>query len=610
MKLLMPMAVLLIPVTALAAPAVNYELSFDNATHHEARITVTYTDVGTEPLQLRMSRSSPGRYAIHEFAKNVYNVNVVDGAGNAMTFTRPNPYQWDVAGHDGTVSMTYTLYADHLDGTYSAVDLTHAHLNMPATLMWAKGYDDSHATLTFKPAADNWKVATQLMPTDQPYVFTSPNLQYLMDSPIELSDFSDRSWQVESNGELATIRLAIHHDGTEEDVDLYSEMAKKVIAEKIKIFGELPRFDNDTYTFIADYLPYADSDAMEHRNSTILASPTSLNEANFQGPLLSLSHEVFHAWNVERIRPQRLEPFDFEQANMTPSLWFAEGFTEYYCFIVVRRAGEMTVDEFAKAMAEYISVMVYAPGRNYASPQGMSMQAPFVDAATAVDPTNFDNTFISYYTYGADIAIALDLTLRSKFKDVTLDTMMRRVWELHGKTEQPYSGDDLRDALAHVTDDDGFAEDFFTRYIRGQELPDFSALLDNAGLTYRLANVGASSAGPVSFEFDGKAAIIQRNTIIGTPLYLAGLDRGDQVLAIDRLRINSQAQWDAALERYKPGDVATIHYIQREIERSAELTFDEDNTMELVTYESDERKLSRSQKAFRESWLGVDSDGG
>jgi len=609
MKLLMSIAVLLLPVAASAAPAVNYELSFDNAVHHEARITVTYTDVGSDPLQLRMSRSSPGRYAIHEFAKNVYNVDVVDGAGNSLTYTRPNPYQWDIADHDGTVSMTYTLYADHLDGTYSAVDLTHAHLNMPATLMWAKGYDDSPATLTFKPVADNWKVATQLLPTDDPYVFTAPNLQYLMDSPAELSDFSERSWEVESNGESVTIRLAIHHDGTEEDVDKFFEQAKKVIAEKIKIFGELPQFDNGTYIFIADYLPYADGDAMEHRNSTILASPTSLIEADFQMPLLTLSHEAFHAWNVERIRPQRLEPFDFEQANMTSSLWFAEGFTEYYCYVVVRRAGEMTVDEYAEAMAEYISVMVFAPGRNYASPQGMSMQAPFVDAATAVDPTNFDNTFISYYTYGTDIAMALDLTLRSTFKGVSLDTMMRRVWEVHGKTEQPYSSDDLRDALAHVTGDDDFAEDFFARYISGQELPDFAALLDNAGLIYRLANEGAASVGPVSFEFDGKAAILQQNTIIGSPLYVAGLDRGDQVLSIDRLKIQSQEQWDAALERYEPGDVATIHYIQREVERSAELTFTEDNTMELVTYESDDRKLSRSKRAFRTSWLGPDSDG-
>ena len=608
MKLLASITLWLMPAAVLAAPAVNYELSFDNAAHHEARITVTYTDVADEPLQLRMSRSSPGRYAIHEFAKNVYDVEVVDGAGNPLTFTRPSPYQWDVAGHDGTVSMTYTLYADLVDGTYSAVDLTHAHLNMPATLMWARGYDDRPSILTFRPAIDNWKVATQLLPTDDPYVFEAPNLQYLMDSPVELSDFSDRTWEVESNGEIATIRLAIHHDGTEEDVDIFFEQTKKVIAEQIKIFGELPRFDNGVYTFIADYLPYADGDAMEHRNSTVLASPTSLIEANFQWPLLTLSHEVFHAWNVERIRPQRLEPFDFEQANMTSNLWFAEGFTEYYCFVVLRRVGEMTVDEYAEAMADYISVMVYAPGRSYASPQGMSMQAPFVDAATAVDPTNFDNTFISYYTYGTDIAMALDLTLRSSFKDVTLDAMMRRVWEVHGKTELPYSSDDLRNALSHVTGDEDFAEEFFARYIRGQELPDVAALLDNAGLIYRLSNEGLASVGPVAFEFDGKAAIIQQNTIIGTPLYIAGLDRGDQVLAIDRLKIHSQEQWDAAMERYEPGNVATIHYIQREIERSAELTFVEDNTMELVTYESDDQKLSRSKRRFRESWLGPEDD--
>lgn len=608
MKILTLIAVLLLPFAALAAPAIIYQLSFDNAVHHEARITVTYTDIADAPLQLRMSRSSPGRYAIHEFAKNVYDVKVVDGAGKRLSFTRPSPYQWDVAGHDGTVSMTYTLYADHLDGTYSAVDLTHAHLNMPATLMWARGYDDRPVSLTFKPVNEDWKVATQLFPTDDPYVFSAPNLQYLMDSPVELSNFSERSWELESNGESATIRLAIHHDGSEEDVDLFFEQTKKVIAETIRIFGELPKFENGVYTFIADYLPYADDDAMEHRNSTILASSVSLIEADFQDPLLTLSHEVFHAWNVERIRPQRLEPFDFEQANMTSNLWFAEGFTEYYCFVILRRVGEMTVDEYAEAMADYISVIMQAPGRSYASPQGMSLQAPFVDAATAVDPTNFDNTFISYYTYGADIAMALDLTLRTTFKNVTLDTMMRRVWEVHGKTERPYSSDDLRDALAHVTGDEDFAEDFFARYIRGSQLPDFAALLDHAGLIYRLANEDEASVGPVTFEFDGKAAIIQDNTIIGTPLYVAGLDRGDQILAIDRLKIHSQEQWDAALERYEPGDVATIHYIQREIERSAELKFIEDNKMELVTYESDEKKLSCSKQAFRTRWLGPASE--
>jgi predicted metalloprotease with PDZ domain len=188
-------ALLTLPFTAWAQSPVEYVVSFDNAVHHEARISVTWRDIGDEPLQMRMSRSSPGRYAIHEFAKNVYAVSVVDGKGNPLTFARPSPYQWDVAGHDGTVTVTYTLYADRAGGTYSGIDLTHAHLNAPATFMWARGFDDRPIRITFRPKDENWKVATQLPPTADPYVFTAPNLQYFMDSPTELSDFAERSWQ-------------------------------------------------------------------------------------------------------------------------------------------------------------------------------------------------------------------------------------------------------------------------------------------------------------------------------------------------------------------------------------------------------------------------------
>ncbi len=183
------------PVWAQSAP-VEYDLSFDNAVHHEARITVTYRDVGRGPLRLRMSRSSPGRYAIHEFAKNVYSVSAVDGAGRPLTVDRTEPYGWVVGGHDGTVSVTYTLYGDRADGTYAQIDATHAHLNMPATLMWAVGFDDQPVTVRFRPFDPRWEVATQLQPTGDPYVYRAPNLQYLMDSPVELSDFMRRVWRV------------------------------------------------------------------------------------------------------------------------------------------------------------------------------------------------------------------------------------------------------------------------------------------------------------------------------------------------------------------------------------------------------------------------------
>ena len=154
MKLFECVILLLLSTVAFSQSPVEYDVSFDNAVHHEARITVTWRNIGSEPLQMRMSRSSPGRYATHEFGKNVYKVWVVDGDGNQLDYTRPNPYQWDVAGHDGTVSVTYTLYADRAGGTYSGIDLTHAHLNMPATFMWARGFDDHPISISFNPVAD------------------------------------------------------------------------------------------------------------------------------------------------------------------------------------------------------------------------------------------------------------------------------------------------------------------------------------------------------------------------------------------------------------------------------------------------------------------------
>src|SRR5690606_11407870 len=162
------------------------------------------------PLQVRMSRSSPGRYALHEFAKNVYAVRATDSRGNPLAVTRPDPYGWTVSGHDGTVRFSYTLFADRADGTYSGIDNTHAHLNIPSTFAWARGLEDRPITVSFRvPRGSNWKVATQLFATDDPYTFTAPNLYYFLDSPVELSDFDVREWTVHDNGRDYTIRLAV-----------------------------------------------------------------------------------------------------------------------------------------------------------------------------------------------------------------------------------------------------------------------------------------------------------------------------------------------------------------------------------------------------------------
>lgn len=600
-------AILIAPAHAEGAASVDYVVSFNNAAHHEAEITASFKNIGDAPLDVLMSRSSPGRYALHEFAKNVYAVKAVDGAGQDLAVTQTTPYSWRITGHDGSVRVSYTLYADRADGTYSQIDRTHAHLNIPATFLWARGLEDRPITVAFRPLHRNWKAASQLIPTRRAMVFRAPDLQYFMDSPIELSDFDLRQWKIGEGDNRQTLRLAIHHNGNNNDVDVFTEKAKKIVAEQVKLFGEAPMFDHGVYTFIADYLPYVSGDGMEHRNSTILTSTETLYEADFS-QLGTLSHEFLHAWNVERLRPAALEPFDFTRTNPTSSLWFAEGFTSYYGPLMVRRAGEASLKDFLKSLTRRLNSVVNRPGRSYAPPKVMSLRAPFVDAAAAIDPTNFANNFTSYYSYGAVIGLALDLTIRQRFPDLTLDDYMRHMWREYGKSETPYTHDDLRNGLAAVTGDADFADDFFAHYIEEGDLPDLAALLAQAGLKLGPKNEGSAWLGPVTFEPKGDAYIIAANTIKNSPLYAAGLERGDDVRRIGRFKIDNERDWKRALKRHQPGETTTIDYTGRAGERRAEIAFIEDQTLEIVAFEDADLELSDAQTAFREAWLGLDSD--
>src|SRR3954470_9637179 len=189
----------LIAAVASAQEPVEYRVSFPAPEHHYAQVEVTWPGVTATTLEARMSRSSPGRYAVHEFAKNVFDVHAFDGSGREIKPSRPNPYQWNITGHDGTVRLVYKVFGNQVDGTYLAVDDSHAHINMPATLMWARGFDLRPIRIRFQPPANStWKAATQLFATSDPWTFTAPNLQYLMDSPTELSDYALRSFVVKN----------------------------------------------------------------------------------------------------------------------------------------------------------------------------------------------------------------------------------------------------------------------------------------------------------------------------------------------------------------------------------------------------------------------------
>ena len=586
-----------------ARPVVDYEISFPNAAHHEAQVSVTYTQLPARPLELRMSRSSPGRYALHEFAKNVYDVKAFDSNGRALHITRPNEHQWNVnVGADRQVRVTYTLYADRADGTYSGIDRTHGHLNMPATFMFARNTFDRPIRIRFNvPQGSNWKVATQLQPTSDPMVFAAPHLQYFFDSPTEISDYDLRSWTVAGGQRTDTIRVAMHHAGTDAELDAYVEQVKKVVLEQRAVFGELPPFDFGTYTFLADYLPWASGDGMEHRNSTVVSSTGSLAR-NANGLLGTVSHEFFHSWNVERIRPRSLEPFDFERANMAEELWFAEGFTSYYGPLAIKRAGITTLDDYARALGFGVHNVLTAPGRNYFTPAEMSMQAPFVDAATSIDPNNRGNTFISYYTYGAAIALGLDLLLRTE-KESSLDDFMRAMWARYGRTEKPYTLNDWRVTLGQVVRNTEWADSFFTRHITGKQPIDFRSLLARAGLQLRNAGAGQASLGPVSFTRDSTMVVVAGNTQVGSPLYAAGVDRGDRILTLDGKSLKNSSELDAIVAAHKPGEAVAIAFESRGQQLNGTVTLAEREQLEIVTYEKAGLAVTDEMKALRSSWL-------
>lgn len=588
---------------SLQAPddAVRIRIAFPNRVHHEAQVEMRFPGLVSSPLEVRMSRASPGRYRLHDFARNVYSLRASDGQGRDLEAVRVDPHGWRIDGHDGDVTVRYTVYGDLISGTYSSIDETHAKLNPPSVFLWSPGLEDRPVELRIERPEDTWRAITQLESTDDPDVFRAPDLQYFFDSPIEVSDFSLHEWRSEGpDGRSQGFRFAFHHLGTAEEERSYVEQTKRIVLETAAVFGEYPDFDYGVYTFTADYLPWGHGDAMEHRNSTPLSSQYSLAEAA-EDHLETLVHEFIHAWNVERLRPASLEPFDFDRINMSAELWFAEGFTNYYDGLLLARSGAWSKERFLADTGRTIDRLLRSPAPTYGSPRDMAQHAAFRDRAAWRDPQNAHNTYLHYYFYGDAVGLALDLMLRSEW-ETDLDAVMRRLWVRFGRSETPYAESDLEAALAEETDAD-FARDFFDRYVRGSEKPDFASLVERFGLRLEPAYPDRVWIGDATLGFDGEGATITSGTTVGSPLYEAGLDRGDRILRIDTGRADSRpiatsADFDAALGRLRPGDRRTVRVQTRAGERTVVLAFRPHPELRLVERNASDADLSRLR-----SWL-------
>jgi predicted metalloprotease with PDZ domain len=594
--------------------AIFYSISFPNAVHHEAEIVITIPQAPTGKILVRMSRSSAGRYATHEFGKNIYNVKAFNVDGSSLEIKQVEGDVYEIADHGETAKVSYTLFGNWTDGTYASIDPSHAHLNMPAAFMWVVGQDKRAVRFEFNDLDKyGWKVATQLK-NEGANIYSAPNLQYMMDSPTELSAYKISSWDVLNNGKKEKINLVIHSDDSQDVIDNFAKQVQRMVLEEKAVFGELPAYDFGEYTFLDDVYPTNSGDGMEHRNSTCIVHPAAKVEGNELRLLGTYSHEYFHSWNVKRIRPKSLEPFNFEHANMSSELWFAEGFTQYYGEMLLVRSGFHTVDEYTHTIAGLVNQIVNTPGAAKYSAPHMSRYSVFADAGVSIDPNNQPNIFTSYYTYGGAIALALDLRLRSEF-NLTLDDYMRTVWLNRGKVMKPYTIPDLQSDLAKVTNNPKFAADFFNKYIYGIEKCNYEALLAKAGLLLRKSAPGKAWAGPLSYtrgrgrsgdaRTAGEEGLPVQVSIIGTPIYKAGLDVDDIILKADGKEVKDIQTFNDIVAGKNIGDKIVVNYKNRTGDHETTIVLEESPNLEVVPFEKAGKELTKEQTDFRNNWLST-----
>jgi predicted metalloprotease with PDZ domain len=299
---------------------------------------------------------------------------------------------------------------------------------------------------------------------------------------------------------------------------------------------------------------------------------------------------------------------------MSGELWLAEGFTNYYGPLALQRAGVTEVGEFCQTLGFAVNAVTLSPGRQIRTAEEMSQMAPFVDAAAAIDRTDFDNTFISYYTWGEAIALGLDLTLRERSEGkVTLDDFMRAMWQRFGKpggrapgyVDRPYTIADAKAVLASVSGDGAFADDFFARYIQGHAVVDYARLLANAGFILRQRTPQSGFAGDLRLQDAPSGVRVAGAVLSGSPAYEAGLDRDDVITAIGGAAVRAPEQVDAAIRAARPGATLDITYLHRGIgpTKSAALRVVADPRMEIIPAETSGRMLTPAQRQFRDAWL-------
>src|SRR5215216_4844518 len=565
-------ALLIVVPLIVAAQTPPVDISFTVAMPrphtHLLEVDVAIKRTANDSLEERLVMPvwTPGSYMVREFARHVQDFAAADAAGQPLKWEKTNKNTWRIATNGAREwRATYRVYANELSVRTSELNSEHAFWNNANLLMYLDSFLKAPSTVRVL-APDVWKVATGLPAVaGQKNTFRAENFDILYDSPFEASNFKTLVFNVKG----VPHRIVIDGAGNYDPERMRRDVQKIVETEVEVMGGEIPYRD---YTFIL-HLRQNAGGGLEHLNSTALgyprfgfqirsgdratsAAPNTIDtpERDYRGFLGLVSHEFFHLWNVKRIRPDALGPFDYTQENYTKLLWVAEGITDYYADLVLRRAGLITESEYLTAAARSFQALQNTPGRLEQSVEESSFDTWIKFYR---QDENSINSQISYYDKGAILGLLLDLEIRKRSNNAkSLDDVLRYLYTEFFKRNRNYGPADFQKACELMAGSS--LEEFFSRFVRGKEELNYNAALEAAGL--RLETNAGAPAEKVYFGADvadeGERLTVRR-VYAGSPAYEQGLNAGDQILAMDNMRVTKDF-FNARMAEKRPGDLVNL----------------------------------------------------
>jgi predicted metalloprotease with PDZ domain len=579
----------------------HYRVSFAQPHAHLADVEARFDDLDQGVVVLRMAAWTPGSYLVRDYSRHVQDLVAEDPTTRTpLSVTKIDKAGWrvDLAGARDLV-VRYRLYSHDLTVRTNHVDGTHAFLNGASTWLWLDERRAEAVEVTVEPpavAGKPWRV----IPAAH---FEAADLDALIDTPIHAGNgpYLER----QAAGKPLSLTVWGRPREAQVTVDRFADDLVKIVNLQANLFGGVPY---DRYDFMLFLVPESHG-GLEHRASTaLLCSPFAFETRKRYDELLELaSHEYFHLWNVKRLRPERLGPFDYTRENYTRSLWFCEGVTSYYDRLFVRRARLMPTKRYLEKLAEEWTTMTSIPGRKKQSVEESSFDA-WIKLYRPDE--NTVNSTVSYYLKGGIVALCLDLEIRRRTGGRrSLDDVMRHLWQTYGARDRGYADADLCAEVGRAVDLD--VAPFFARFISGREDPDLAGELRNFGYFLRPKN-GRDENGPpaeerpdpwlgVSTRVDGGRLMVA-SAISGGPAEHAGLYAGDEIVAVDRFRVDERRLTDRIGAR-RPGDRVQVSVFRRdELHEVDVILGDKPRAWEIVV----DPQAADAEKARGLEWLGED----